>query len=291
MFEGVYTALVTPFQENGKIDVENLKSLVDWQIDEGIHGLVPMGTTGESPTLSHPEHIEVVRLVLEQARGRVPIIAGAGSNSTAEAVNLSRQAKDLGAAATLQVAPYYNKPTQEGLYRHYWKIAEEVDLPLIIYNIPGRCGVQISNETLLRLAEHKNIVGLKEATGDLGGAMEFILQKPEDFAVLSGDDNMTFPLVSVGGKGVISVASNFVPKDMVEFVEKAVRGEVEEARKSHYRLLPLFKALFIETNPIPVKAAMSMKGLLKEVYRLPMCPMQEGNKKKLEGVIKDLGII
>ncbi len=291
MFEGVYTALVTPFQNNGSIDEAGLRTLVDFQIEGGVAGLVPMGTTGESPTLSHEEHIKIIRLVVKQAANRVPIIAGAGSNSTVEAVELTKKSKDLGVAATLQVAPYYNKPTQQGLYEHYSKIAQDVDLPLIVYNIPGRCGVNISNDTMLRLAEHKNIVAVKEATGNLPQAMELLSRKPDNFNVLSGDDNMTFPLIALGGNGVISVVSNLIPKQMVDFVSQALDGNTAEARKRHYELLPLFKGLFVETNPIPIKAAMSMKGLVREVYRLPMCPMQQTNREVLEKLLKSLGLL
>ena len=291
MFEGIYTALVTPFQNNGSVDESGLRKLVDLQIEGGVTGLVPMGTTGESPTLSHDEHVEIIRLVVEQTANRVPVIAGAGSNSTAEAINLTKKSRDLGVAATLQVAPYYNKPTQTGLYEHYAKIAEEVDLPLIVYNIPGRCSVNISNDTMLRLTKHKNIVGVKEATGNLPQAMEFLSLKPDNFKVLSGDDNMTFPLIALGGNGVISVASNLIPKQMSDFVRQALDGNIEEARKRHYELLPLFKGLFVETNPIPVKAAMSMKGLIREVYRLPMCPMQQTNREMLEKLLKDMSLL
>ena len=291
MFEGIYTALVTPFQNNGSVDESGLRKLVDFQIEGGVAGLVPMGTTGESPTLSHDEHVEIIRLVVEQTANRVPVIAGAGSNSTAEAINLTKKSRDLGVAATLQVAPYYNKPTQTGLYEHFSKIAEEVNLPLIVYNIPGRCSVNINNDTMLRLTKHKNIVGVKEATGNLPQAMEFLSRKPDNFNVLSGDDNMTFPLIALGGNGVISVASNLIPKQMSDFVGQALAGNIAEAREKHYELLPLFKGLFVETNPIPVKAAMSMKGLIREVYRLPMCPMQQTNREMLEKLLKSLGLL
>ena len=291
MFAGVYTALVTPFQSDGSVDQDSLRKLVDFQIQSGVAGLVPMGTTGESPTLSHEEHIDIVRIVVEQAANRVPVIAGAGSNSTIEAIDLSRRSRELGVTATLQVSPYYNKPTQQGLFEHFTKIADEVDLPIIVYNIPGRCGVNIANETMLRLAEHKNIVGVKEATGNLPQAMEFISLKPKDFVVLSGDDNMTFPLVALGGNGVISVASNLLPKEMADFVGQALEGNLAEARRKHFDLLPLFKGLFVETNPIPIKAAMSMKGLIKEVYRLPMCPMQRENREGLKSLLEEMDII
>jgi 4-hydroxy-tetrahydrodipicolinate synthase len=286
MFQGVYTAIVTPFLDDGRIDEEALRRLVDFQITEGVQGLVPMGTTGESPTVNHNEHIAIIRIVIDQTSGRVPVIAGTGSNSTLEAIELTRQAKMLGATATLQVTPYYNKPTQDGLYWHFHEIAEECDLPIIIYNIPGRSGVNLETDTLLRLTEHKNIVAVKEASGNLSQMMDIIANKPKDFNVLSGDDNLTFPLICLGGKGVISVASNLIPAKITEFVKLALDGEYDKARKMHYELNPLFKILFLETNPIPVKAAMAYKGMLNEVYRLPMCHMREENKQKLIKLLK-----
>jgi 4-hydroxy-tetrahydrodipicolinate synthase len=290
MYEGVFTALVTPFLEDGKIDESTLRQLVDIQIDEGVHGVVPTGTTGESPSLSHDEHIEVIRIVTEQVKGRVPVIAGTGSNSTKEAVDLTTKAKELGADASLQVAPYYNKPTQNGLYEHYTKIAEEVDLPLIVYNIPGRSGVNISNDTLLKLAKHKNIIGVKDATGNVNQMMDLLAKRPPNFTVLSGDDNLSFLLIALGGNGAISVASNLIPGKMADFIIAANSGDYEDAREMHYQLLPLFKALFIETNPIPIKAAMAHKGLLREVYRLPMCPMVKENREKLISVLESMDI-
>ena len=291
MYEGVFTALVTPFTEEGKIDEQALRRLVDFQIEEGIDGLVPVGTTGESPTLGAEETEAVIRITVEQARGRVPVIAGAGSNSTDKAIHLTAAAKKLGAAASLQVAPYYNKPTAEGFYRHFTAIAEAVDLPMVVYNIPGRTGKNIENSTMLRLAGHRNIVAVKEASGDVSQMMNLIAQKPAAFAVLSGDDNLAFPLIALGGKGVISVASNLVPGRMKEMVSAALQGKWDKARELHYKLLPLFKAIFIETNPIPIKAALAMKGLMKEVYRLPMCPLAEENRKTLAGVLRELKIL
>jgi 4-hydroxy-tetrahydrodipicolinate synthase len=291
MFRGVYTALVTPFDGDGALDQAALRKLVDAQIDGGVNGLVPMGTTGESPTVTHEEHTEIIRIVVEQAAGRVPIIAGTGSNSTQEAVDLTRQAAAAGADASLQVNPYYNKPTQEGLFRHFTRIADEGGLPIIVYNIPGRTAIKVENDTMLRLAENERIVGVKEATGDFPSIMDLIRRRPEGFAVLSGDDNVSMPMVALGGDGVVSVASNLVPKMMAELIEAALQDEMDTARKAHYRLLPLFKALFIETNPIPVKAAMEMKGMIKAVYRLPMCPLSEPHRKELETVVKELGIL
>ena len=291
MYEGVFTALVTPFTQEGKLDEQALRRLVDFQIAEGIDGLVPVGTTGESPTLDAEESEAVIRITIEQARGRVPVIAGAGSNSTDKAIHLSQAAKKLGAAATLQVAPYYNKPTAEGFLRHFTAIADAVDLPMVIYNIAGRTGKNIENPTMLKLAAHRNIAGVKEASGDIAQMMNLIAQKPASFAVLSGDDNLAFPLIALGGKGVISVASNLVPGRMKEMVGAALRGQWDKARELHYRLLPLFKAIFIETNPIPIKAALAMKGLMKEVYRLPMCPMGEENRKTLAVVLRELKVL
>ncbi len=291
MFQGVLPALVTPFTKDGKIDETALKKLVDFQINNHVDGLVPVGTTGESPTLSPEECEVVIRTVVDQARGRVPVIAGTGANSTEKAIHLTRKAKELGVTASLQVAPYYNKPTQEGFYRHFTAIADSVDIPLIIYNIPGRTGKNIENSTMLKLAEHKNIVAVKEASGSIPQMMDLIAQKPDSFTVLSGDDNLTFPLMALGGKGVISVACNLVPDRMSELVKAALKGDWDRARQLHYSLLPLFKGIFIETNPIPIKAAMAMKGQINEIYRLPMCPMSDANREILTGVLKELRII
>ena len=289
-FKGVYTALVTPFLENGKVNEETLRKLVDLQIEGGVQGLVPMGTTGESPSLNHEEHIDVISIVIDQCKGKIPVIAGTGSNSTEEAINLTAKAKQLGASASLQVAPYYNKPTQEGLYQHFSKIAEEIDLPHIVYNIPGRSGVNITNDTMLRLAKHKNIVAVKDATGNLNQMMDLVSRKPDDLVILSGDDNLCFPIITLGGSGVISVASNIVPGKMVELVNASLNGDNEKAKKLHYELLPLLKVLFIETNPIPIKAIMALKGLIKEIYRLPMCPLSKENKEKLTSVINSINL-
>ncbi len=291
MFEGVFTAIVTPFTEDGKIDEEALRRLVDFQIEKGISGLVPVGTTGESPTLDHEEHHRVIEIVIDQTKGRVPVIAGTGSNCTEEAIRMTEKAKEAGATASLQVAPYYNKPTQEGFYRHFTAVADAVDIPIIVYNIPGRSGKNIENSTMLELAKHKNIVGVKEASGNINQMMDLILKKPNSFVVLSGDDNLTLPLMALGGKGVISVASNIVPDRMAEFVGAALKGNWNKARKLHYELLPLFRAIFIETNPIPIKAALAMKGMIKETYRLPMCEMTEEHRNTLRDVLKKLNIL
>jgi len=291
MFKGVYTAIVTPFRDNNKIDEPALRKLVDFQIAKGIQGIVPVGTTGESPTLDHEEHHRVIEIVIDQVNGRVPVIAGTGSNCTDEAIRLTEKAKKAGAAASLQVAPYYNKPTQEGFYRHFTSVADSVDLPLIVYNIPGRSGKNIENSTMLELAKHKNIVAVKEASGNITQIMDLISKKPEDFTVLSGDDNLVFLILALGGKGVVSVASNIVPDRMAEFVGAALEGNWAKARKMHYELLPLFRAIFIETNPIPIKAALAMKGMIHENYRLPMCRMSDEHKKTLKSVLNRLGIL
>jgi 4-hydroxy-tetrahydrodipicolinate synthase len=287
---GVYTALVTPFTRDGKLDEKGLRRLVDAQVAGGVSGLVPVGTTGESPTLDGAECRDVIRIVVEEARGRVPVIAGAGSNCTSEAIHYAADAKAVGAQATLQVAPYYNKPTPDGFIGHFTAIADAVDLPLIIYNIPGRTGKNIDNATMLELAKHPRIAAVKEASGDINQVMDLVAARPKDFAVLSGDDNLTLPIMALGGEGVISVASNVVPDRIVAFVKAAIAGDWQAARRMHYELLPLFRALFIETNPIPVKAAMAIRGTMEEVYRLPMCPMAPKNREKLAAVLKELRI-
>jgi 4-hydroxy-tetrahydrodipicolinate synthase len=286
--EGVFTALITPFKSDGSIDEQSLRNLVDFQMNEGISGLLPMGTTGESPTLSHEEHIRVIEIVIDQAEGRVPVIAGSGSNSTQEAVDITLQAMECGADASLQVAPYYNKPSQEGFYRHFTAVADKADIPIIVYNIPGRTGKNIENSTMLRIAEHPNIIGVKEASGNINQMMDLILVKPDDFIVLSGDDNLSLPLTLLGGRGVVSVASNYMPGKMMEMINAALAGEVEKARSLHYEILPFFRGLFFETNPIPIKYAMHLKGMIEEYYRLPLCPMSDANKTKLAAVIKNL---
>jgi len=291
MLQGTITAIVTPFDTNGEIDETALKELVSFQIDNGITGIVPCGTTGESPTLSHKEHSRVIETVIQEANGRVPIIAGTGSNSTEEAISLTRHAREAGADYSLQVAPYYNKPTQRGFYEHFMAIADSVDIPLIIYNIPGRTGKNIETDTLLRLTEHKNIVGVKESSGSIPQVMDIITQRPEGFAVLSGDDNLTLPIIALGGNGVVSVASNIVPKRVIELVNFALKGNWGEARKCHYRLLPLFKALFLETNPIPIKTALAMKNIIKEVFRSPLGTMESENREKLREVLKNQRVL
>jgi len=249
-----------------------------------------VGTTGESPTLDHEEHIRVIETVVDQVSGRVPIIAGTGSNSTAEAIRLTRLAAEVGATATLQVAPYYNKPTPEGIYRHFAAIAESTELPVIVYNIQGRTSVNIDNKTMLRLAEIPNIQGVKEASGDLSQVMGLISEASPEFAILSGDDSFALPITLLGGTGVVSVASNIVPGLLVELVEAALADNLAEARRIHYQLLPLFTALFYETNPIPIKYALARSGAIEESYRLPLSPMSPENKRRLDGVLSSLGL-
>ncbi len=291
MFKGVYTALVTPFLENRNIDEQTLRKLINIQIDEGVAGLVPMGTTGESPCLNHDEHIEVIQMVVDECKGRIPVIAGTGSNSTREAIELTQRAKACGADASLQVGPYYNKPTQKGLYYHFNTIAEETDFPIIIYNIPGRSGININNKTMLKLSENKNIVAVKDATGNFAQLMELIANKPDSMDILSGDDNIILPMTALGCAGVISVASNIIPAKMVKFLNECLSGNLEEARKIHYSLLPIFQGMFIETNPIPVKTAMALKGMIKEIFRPPICTMDSANKEELIAILKSGRII
>lgn len=291
MLEGVFTALVTPFDAHNGVDRASLKKLVDFQIKEGISGLVPMGTTGESPTVTIEENMDVVEMVVKAADGKVPVIAGTGSNCTDEAIRMTKMAKAMGADYSLQVNPYYNKPTQEGLYRHFMTIADAVDLPMVLYNIQGRTGVNLETPTLLRLASHPNIVAVKEASGSLPQMMDVIRSKPKDFAVLSGDDNLALPLTLMGGNGVISVASNIIPKWMEEMIAAARKGNADKAKTIHYELLPLFKAMFLETNPIPVKSCLAMMGLLEENYRLPLCPPADESREALRVMLKGQGII
>src|SRR3989344_3386659 len=292
MFKGAITAIVTPFLENEGVDEQALRNLVKFQIENGIDGIVPCGTTGESPTLDHEEHQKVIEIAIGAANGKIPVIAGTGSNSLREAIAMTRKAADAGAAASLQVCPYYNKPTQEGLYRHFSEIANATAIPIIIYNIQGRTGINMETATLARLAkEHSNIIGVKEASGNIAQMMEVIQTLPKNFTVLSGDDNLTLPLLSLGGKGVISVAGNIIPKQMHTLTEFALNDDFKNAAQLHYELLPLLKGIFIETNPIPIKAALAMKGLVKEVYRLPMCEMKPENKEKLKKILTDLKLL
>ena len=288
MFSGCLVAMVTPFTQDG-VDYGKLKELVQFHLQEGTDGLVPAGTTGESPTLSHEEHKKVIEVVVKEAAHKIPVVPGTGSNSTAEALELTRFAKDVGADGALLVAPYYNKPTQEGLYLHFKKIADEVDIPIVLYNIPGRTGIPITPETVARLAKHKNIVGIKEASGSMDQTSEIL--SLSDVTVLSGDDSLTLPLMSLGAKGVISVVANIVPKDMKALIDAYNWGEVEKAADLHRRIYPLCRAMFLETNPIPVKTAMKMLGRLNGLLRLPLCPMAPANEEKLKKALKDYGLL
>ena len=287
MFKGVYTAIVTPFNKDGSLDLESMEKLIEFQIENKIAGIVPVGTTGESPTLSMEEHIKVVAHTCRTVNKRVQVIAGAGSNNTDEAIELARAAKEAGADATLQVAPYYNKPTQEGFYRHYIKIADEVALPHIIYNIPPRTGKNIEVDTMVRLARHPNIAAVKEASGSIMQIMEIIEKAPEDFTVLSGDDAITLPLIAAGGKGVISVTSNLFPALMNDFAGSGLAGDFESMREFNNKLMPLFRMMGIEQNPIPIKTALAIKGYVKEVFRLPICELGPENREKLAAFLKD----
>ena len=291
-YRGAYTAIVTPFIADGAVDEAALRALVEAQVEGGINGLVPCGTTGESPTLSHEEHIRVVELVVQFANGRVPVIAGTGSNSTDEAVELTRETQAVGAEASLQVSPYYNKPTQEGLYRHFRRIAEEGGLPIIVYDIPGRTGVGVAIDTLARLRRDipERVIGLKEATGTTERIAQLRSLLGSDFAILSGDDSLTLPMMSLGADGVISVASNIVPREVREMVHAALGGDFAQARELNARLAPLFKDLFIETNPIPVKAALAMMGRIQETYRLPLVPMAAASRAKLQQTLTAFGL-
>ncbi len=282
MFRGTYTALITPFTQKGDIDEKALRTLVEKQIKSGINGLVPVGTTGESPTLTHQEHTRIIKIVLDQAGGRVPVIAGTGSNSTQEAIDLTAAAHELGAAASLQVAPYYNKPSQAGFFHHFTAIANAVPMPMILYNIPGRTGKAVDVQTLLSLLEHKNIVGVKDATGSISDAMQ-ILSQGKDVCMLSGDDNLAFALIALGGHGVISVLSNIIPQEFSACIQTALQGDLATARNDLYSMLPLMNALMTtESNPIPVKYLASALGLCEEVYRLPLCSLDDAQKQRVK---------
>ncbi len=287
-FEGVYTALVTPFR-NGEVDYEALKKLVELQIAGNVSGIVPVGTTGESPTLSPEEHLKVIETVVQVSAGRCQVIAGTGANSTQEAVYLTAEAREIGADASLQVTPYYNKPTQEGLYRHFSTVADKVGLPIVLYNVPGRSGVPIAETTVARLAKNPVIRAVKEAAGSVD-RVSTILDLC-DITVLSGDDSLTLPMISVGAKGIISVTSNIVPGEMSAMVKAALAGDFATALQYHRKYYPFFRDQFIETNPIPIKAAMAMVGLMAEEYRLPLCELLPEHREKLAATMKRCGIL
>jgi 4-hydroxy-tetrahydrodipicolinate synthase len=288
--EGVIPALITPFR-SGAIDTAALGRLVDFCVDNGAAAVAPCGSTGESATLTHAEHAEVVRLVVKMVRGRVPVIAGTGSNSTAEAITLTKAAKEAGADAALLISPYYNRPTQEGIYRHYEAIARATSFPLIVYNIPGRTASKIEASTIARLAEIEWIIGLKEATGSLDEVQEVARLCGDRLAIYSGDDSLTLPIMAVGGRGVISVSANIIPGECAEMAAAVGRGEWARARELHFRMLPLIRALFLETNPIPVKAALAAMGFCGDELRLPLLPMSPGPRQQLLEVMKSFGLI
>jgi 4-hydroxy-tetrahydrodipicolinate synthase len=290
MFTGSMVALVTPFRD-GSVDWKSLEALVEFHIQNGTHALVPCGTTGESATLSHEEHDEVISAVIKAVNKRRPVIAGTGSNSTEEAVRLTRKAETSGADGALMISPYYNRPTQEGIYQHYKKVASKVGIPIIVYNIPGRTGSKIEPETLARLAEIGNIAGVKEATGSVDQAIDVIRLCGDRLAVYSGEDSLTFSLMALGGKGVISTVANIVPKEMAQLAEACLNGEWEKGRDLQFKLIPLIHSVFIETNPIPVKTALSLMGRCAAELRLPLTPMAEGNLKKMRTTLVEFGLI
>ncbi|MBU1112729.1 MAG: 4-hydroxy-tetrahydrodipicolinate synthase [Candidatus Omnitrophica bacterium] len=291
MFKGSIVAIVTPFKDD-KVDEKVLKDLVEFQIKNSTSGIVPCGTTGESATLTYQEHDRVIEIIVEQTRQRVPVIAGTGSNSTQEAITLTKHAARVGASASLQVVPYYNRPTQKGLYEHFKAIAESVDIPIILYNIASRTGVNMEPETIAKLAKDcRNIVGVKEASGSLEQMSRVRLACGEGFYLLSGDDALTLPALSIGASGVISVVANIVPKDVASLVSEFQKGNIEKAEKLHYKLLPLVKAMFLETNPIPLKTAMGLLGVCQPDLRLPMCAIADDNLNKLKKALGDYGLL
>ncbi len=289
MMQGVYTALVTPFNTSGEVDYERLKKLVELQVAGGVDGIVPVGTTGESPTLSYEEHIKVIETVIQAVNKRCQVVAGTGANSTDEALKMTKLAKEAGADASLQVTPYYNKPTQEGLYRHFSEVADKVGLPIVLYNVPGRCGVAIAPETVARLSKNSNVAALKEA----GGSVERVSSILDlcDITILSGDDSLTVPMMSVGAKGIISVASNIIPAELKKMTDAALAGDYKTASELHRKYFCLFRDLFVESNPIPVKAAMAMKGMIDEVYRLPLCTIGDNGRKVLSAAMQKCGLL
>jgi len=290
MFTGCGTALVTPFQQDLSLDENTLRRLVRRQIEAGISFLVPCGTTGESPTLTRAEHLRVIGITLEEAKGKVPVLAGAGGYNTHEVIELAREIERMGADGILSVTPYYNKPTQEGLYQHYKAIASAIRLPIVVYSVQGRTGVNVEPATLARLARIENIAGVKEASGNIGQMANVIQEVPPSFTVLSGDDAITIPLIALGGRGVISVVSNEIPAEMTQLAQAALKGDYDTARALQRRFLPLMNVNFVESNPIPVKAAMARLGLLELVYRLPMCPPTDASRAKIEKVLEAVGL-
>ncbi|MGW8272578.1 MAG: 4-hydroxy-tetrahydrodipicolinate synthase [Thermodesulfovibrionales bacterium] len=290
MLKGSMVALVTPFR-GGKFDEKSYCDLIEWHIKEGTRGIIPCGTTGESATLDYDEHQRVIEVAIEAAQGRIPVVAGTGANATEETLAMTKKAQKAGANAALLVSPYYNKPSQEGIYRHYKTIAESVDLPIVLYNVPGRTASNVAPETVARLAEVKNIVAIKEASGDMKQVSEVIRLCGDRMTVLSGDDFTTFPLIMLGGKGVISVSANVMPREVAELCERAIEGDVDKARSLHFLLEPLNKAMFIETNPVPVKTALALMGKVEEEFRLPLCEMAASNRERLKDVLKSYRLL
>lgn len=289
---GTGTALVTPFKTNGTIDEKSLREHVDWQIKSKVEFLVPCGSTGESATMTREERRRVIEIVVDQNAGRLPVVAGTGTNSTADSIELTKDAKEVGADAVLLVGPYYNKPTQEGFYQHFKKIVEECDIKAVLYNVPGRTASNMLPETTLRLAEDvENVIAIKEASNILEQIMQIIKHKPKDFSVLSGEDSLTLPIITAGGDGVIAVISNEVPKEYAEMTRAALKGDLKKAQEIHYKLFDLMKANFFESNPIPVKTALAMMGKIEESLRLPLTKMSKLNKDKLRDVLKDLKLV
>lgn len=291
MFTGTYTAIVTPFK-NGKIDEAAFERLIKNQIKGGVEGIVPVGTTGESPTVDYEEHVHVIALAIKFVAGKIKVLAGTGANATREAIYLTREAEKLGADGSLQVAPYYNKPTQEGLFQHFREIARNTKLPIVLYSVPSRCGVEIGVETVRRLvSECKNIIGIKEAGGSCDRVSQLRAALDSKFEILSGDDSLTIPFMSAGAKGVISVVSNVAPREVAQMVRAYAAGESKKALELHEKLYPLFKDLFIESNPVPVKAALAMMGQIEEEYRLPLVPLSAKNRETLRATLKNCGLL
>ena len=291
MITGSLVAIVTPMHEDGSLDLESFRKLIDWHVAEGTDGIVVVGTTGESPTVDFDEHKELIRVAVEHAKGRIPIVAGTGGNSTVEAIELTESARHAGATASLSVVPYYNKPTQEGMYRHFRKIAETVDLPQILYNVPGRTVADLQNDTVLRLAQVPNVIGIKDATANIERASDLLKRAPRNFAVYSGEDSTALALILLGGHGVISVTANVAPKGMHQMCAAALVGDVKKAREINFRLLGLHRNLFVEANPIPVKWAVSRLGLMKNALRLPLTPLTAAAHPKVESAMREAGVL
>jgi len=289
MFKGSFVALVTPHLADGTIDEKRFRELIEFQIKNGTHGIVPCGCTGEAATMTHDEQKKLIKITVETVNKRIPVVAGTGSNNTAEALDLTRYAKNSGADGALLITPYYNKPTPEGQYRHYERIAKEVDIPIVLYNVPSRTGISILPQTVAKLSKIANIVAIKEASGSLDQVSQILSLC--DITVLSGDDSLTLPMMSIGAKGVVSVAANVMPKEVAKMVNLALNGKYEEARKIHLKLMPIFKGLFIETNPIPVKTALALMKMIEANWRLPLCEMTKENLENFKKILKEIGLI